>query len=248
MKMRVSIKSTRSDEFATKVKVGGKLYIIQSEDLGKRSRKIITNVFLDGAVVNTLSIDYSDVANGPDMGERLRAMIACQHDAAIQSLTQEMIPEKKPVVEYVKEMNGLLKKKDSKSALNTVRQAVANYPSDPFFLSYLGYLTAQVERRGKEGYTFCENAISLMRKTISEDKEVFYPILYLNLGRAYVLGGKKPEAIKAFKDGLKYDARNGDIRWELARLGIRRPPVLPFLSRSNPINKYLGKLRYKLKG
>jgi hypothetical protein len=247
MKMKVSIKSLRGEEFATKVEVDGKLYIVQTDDLGRKSRKIMTSVYLDGAVVNSLSTDYSDIADEPDVSERLRAMIACQHKSAMESLTPGMVPDKRPVIEYVRAMNGLLKKKDLKSALITVKEAVAGYPSDPFFLSYLGYLTAQVERRGKEGYTFCENAISLMSKTISEDKEFFYPILYLNLGRVCVLGGRKPEDIKAFQNGLRYDAGNENIRSELRRLGIRRPPVLPFLSRSNPINKYLGKLRYKLK-
>lgn len=38
------------------------------------------------------------------------------------------------------------------------------------------------------------------------------------------------------------------FRTELRNLGLRKPPVLSFLDRSNPINKFLGKLRYKLKG
>lgn len=246
MKMKVSIKSTRGDDFATKVEVDGKVYIVQTEDHGNKSRKISTSTYLNGAVVNAVSADYSDIADEPDVGERLKALIAYQHKAAIEALTPKMVSEKRPVIEYVSEMNSFLKKKSSRSALNTVKQAVADYPSDPFFLSYLGYLTSQVERRRKEGCTFCENAIFLMRKTVSEDKEFFYPILYLNLGRAYVLGDKKPEAIKAFQDGLRYDARNENIHSELRALGIRRPPVLTFLDRCNPLNKYLGKLRYKL--
>lgn len=246
--MKVSIKSTRGNEFATKVEVEGKAYIIQTEDLGKKSRKIITSTYHNGAIVNSVSTDYSDIADEPDARERLKAMIASQHKAVVESLTQTAEPEKKAIIEYVKEMNGFLKKNDVKSALATVKQAVADYPSDPFFLSYLGYLMAKVEKRSKEGCSLCENAVSLMRKAASEDKEFFYPILFLNLGRTYVLGGKKPEAIIAFQDGLKYDARNENIRAELAALGIRRPPVLPFLDRSNTINKYLGKLRYKLKG
>lgn len=248
MKTKVSIKSTRAEDFATKVKVDGKVYIVQTEDQGRKLRKIITSAYLDGAIVNTLSTDYSDIADEPDAGERIKALIAYQHKAVIESLTPKTGPEKRPVIEYVSEMNALLKKKRPKTALDTVKQAVADYPSDPFFLSYLGYLTAQVERRKTEGYTFCENAISLMGRIKSEDKEFFYPILYLNLGRAYVLGGKKPEAIRAFQDGLRYDAHNENIHSELGALGIRRPPVLSFLDRSNPLNKYLGRLRYKLKG
>lgn len=30
------------------------------------------------------------------------------------------------------------------------------------------------------------------------------------------------------------------VHRELDKLGLRKPPVIPFLSRGNPINKYLG--------
>ena len=245
MKTKVSIKSTHGQEFATKVEADGKIYIVQTDDQGSKSCKIITRVYLDGAVVNSFLTDYSDIAGAPDVSERLKAMIAYQHEEAVQSLKKETVLAKRPIIDYAKEMNGHLKLGASKAALMTVEQANADYPTDPFFLSYMGYLTALVDKHYREGCTLCEKALSLMAKTVSEDKELFYPILYVNMGRAYVLAGKKPEAIKAFKDGLRYDPKNRHITAELAQLGFRRPPVLSFLDRSNPINKYLGKIRYR---
>jgi hypothetical protein len=72
--------------------------------------------------------------------------------------------------------------------------------------------------------------------------EFFYPVFYLNLGRAYLKDDKKNDAVRAFQEGLKNDPENRDILWEMQKLGTRKKLPLPFLSRSNPINVYLGKL------
>lgn len=69
--------------------------------------------------------------------------------------------------------------------------------------------------------------------------------IYFNLGRIYLLGGKKKAAIRIFRLGLR-NGRNDLIIVELAKLGIRRPPPIRFLKRENPINKYLGLLLKRL--
>ena len=78
--------------------------------------------------------------------------------------------------------------------------------------------------------------------------EFFYPIFYLNLGRAYLKGNRKKDAVQAFQEGLKSDPGNRDLLWEIKKIGERRKPPLSFLSRSNPINKYIGMLLYKPQG
>jgi hypothetical protein len=40
---------------------------------------------------------------------------------------------------------------------------------------------------------------------------------------------------------------NRDLLFELKKLGIRRQSPFSLLKRSNPLNKYIGKLSYKLK-
>ncbi|MGE5808925.1 MAG: hypothetical protein ACM32I_07360 [Nitrospirota bacterium] len=80
----------------------------------------------------------------------------------------------------------------------------------------------------------------MLKKSEDIDKEVLYPVFYLNLGRAYVAGGKRKEAIEAFQQGLKFDGGNRELWKDLRGLGERKKPPLPFLDRSNPINKYIG--------
>ncbi|TFG88565.1 MAG: tetratricopeptide repeat protein, partial [Candidatus Atribacteria bacterium] len=77
-------------------------------------------------------------------------------------------------------------------------------------------------------------------------KEIFFPTFYLNLGRAYIVAGKKQDAIEAFQKGLSYDEENKDLLWEARKLGMRKNPVIPYLKRTNPINKYIGMILHKL--
>ena len=75
--------------------------------------------------------------------------------------------------------------------------------------------------------------------------EFFYPVFYLNLGRACLKANKKKAAMEAFKNGLKTDPENRDLLWEIKKMGTRKNPPLPFLTRGNPINQYIGKMLYK---
>ena len=68
--------------------------------------------------------------------------------------------------------------------------------------------------------------------------------IYLNLGKIHILAGQKKAAIHVLKLGLRTE-KNFRIIDELAALGIRRPPPLPFLPRESFINKQLGLLLRK---
>lgn len=68
---------------------------------------------------------------------------------------------------------------------------------------------------------------------------------FLRLGTIYLVAGRKKDAIRVLHLGLRL-GRNPGIRRLLQTLGQREKPVLPFLSRGNPLNKYLGKLRRNL--
>lgn len=131
-------------------------------------------------------------------------------------------------------------------ALNTIKEALRFFPSDLVFLSYYGYLLSSVEGNPKDGAKICAEAIKTLGKTMPHDAELYYPLFYLNLGRSYLCGDRKQDAVKAFSEGLKFDSKNQDLISELKRLGLRKSPVLSFLDRGNPVNKYLGKLRQRL--
>ncbi len=244
----LKIKSSRADSYVDKVDVGGSTFLIQTEDMGTKSCKIITKTYNNGAIVHSKTTDYSHLAAGPDLKDRVKALMDRQHQAALDlclQKTQKPKPKKSKAL-LGDQMKTHLGKNDLKAALGVTREALQLFPEDPFFLSHSGYLTAVVDRKRKEGCSICEESIKVMAKIPSEDKEFFYPILYLNLGRTYLICNQKKAAIEAFREGLKHDPKHKELQSHVTKLGRRRPPVLPFLDRSNPINKYLGKIRHKM--
>jgi tetratricopeptide (TPR) repeat protein len=101
-------------------------------------------------------------------------------------------------------------------------------------------------------YAFCiakergqiSKAILLCKESMQAEPN--NSVHYLNLGRIYLIENNKGEAIRIFREGLNVEA-NQQIVDELNRLVIRKPPVISFLKRNNPINKYLGIILKKLR-
>jgi tetratricopeptide (TPR) repeat protein len=118
---------------------------------------------------------------------------------------------------------------DTLSALSYFEKAI-NIEKSPAVCSY--YALCIAKERGQ-----VSNAISLCKEAIQ--KEPGNSLHYLNLGKIYLVDNNKEEAIKTFRAGLDYET-NPLIVDELNKLGPRKPPILPFLERSNPINRYLG--------
>jgi tetratricopeptide (TPR) repeat protein len=106
----------------------------------------------------------------------------------------------------------------------------------PRAVSYHAYCRAKEEGKMKESIALCMEAVRDDPKN---------PDIYLNLGRVHLLAGQRRSAIRAFDLGLRY-GRSPQIESELALLGRRKAPPLPFLPRSNPLNKLLGKFLKKL--
>ena len=106
------------------------------------------------------------------------------------------------------------------------------------FLFY-SYLAVNVARQGEE----CESALAIIRQV--QDAEPTRPVHYLNLGRVYVACGNKPQALRAFRNGLLFgfDRR---LHHELDRLGWRRPPLFRSLPRQHVVNVLFGLVRSKL--
>ncbi len=143
-------------------------------------------------------------------------------------------------VDYLKAVKAHLRSGRQKDAFRLLQQAVIRFPEDPLMLSYFGCLQALVDKKYRSGVETCKKAIGLLKKSESFGEEVLYPVFYLNLGRAYIAAGRKKDAIDAFNKGLQYDNGNRDLQKELRGLGVRKRPPVPFLDRSNPINKYIG--------
>ncbi len=133
-------------------------------------------------------------------------------------------------------------------ALGAIREALRYYPDDPFLLSYQGYLISVVEKDGRRGVQLCRKAINGLGDALVNGTSVDYSPYFLNLSKAYLSAGDKKSAMQAIQRGLTFNANSRALLWELKRLGTRRSPPIPFLKRSNPLNRIIGKLRHKVVG
>ena len=259
MVSKIKITSAKEKEFYNKFQLGNETYEAVTEDLGLKKAQIITRVYLKGEILSTATADYADQAEEPDFSTKLRTMIEKQHKSAVETFIREQSnPQSDPPAEpptntktqkskaeYAEAIR-LDLKGNKKAALGTAREALEKFADDPFFLSYCGYLTAIVEGKSRQGAGMCEEAIGILRKSRSTDIAFFLPLFYLHLGKVHIKADRKVPAINAFQEGLKFDSRNRELLSELKAIGSRKAPVIPFLSRGNPVNKYLGKLRYDL--
>jgi predicted Zn-dependent protease len=100
----------------------------------------------------------------------------------------------------------------------------------PVYLSFYAACMAKERGQFNQAALLCRDAL---------EKEPDNPVHYLNLGRIFMLQGRKDETIKILRDGLSHGAEPRIIE-ELQKLGTRKPPVFPFLGRNSLINKYCG--------
>ncbi|MBI5074050.1 MAG: tetratricopeptide repeat protein [Nitrospirae bacterium] len=241
-KTKIKITSKTSHEFSSNISVDNVTYHVQTEDMGRKSCKIITNVFLKGEIIASKKSDYAHLLKIKDLDARIADLMEKHHKNVIASFIADQSKKQKLKAEYFSEVQQLLRRGKGRQALDTLREGLENYPTDAFLLSYYGCLIALVENNTKDGIAICENAIKALDISMPFGSEFFYPVFYLNLGRAYLKAGRKAEAIKTLQQGLKNDPENSDIQWEMRKLGSRKKPPVPFLKRSNPINKYIGLL------
>lgn len=134
---------------------------------------------------------------------------------------------------FAKAMDSL-KSGNSVEAVDLMEQAVG-LERKPIFCSNLAVCLAKEKNDFKRAISLCKEAIK------SDPKNSIH---FLHLGKVHVLANQKKEAIRIFCMGLRH-SENRDIITELNKIGRRRRPVIPFLDRSNPVNKMLGKIFYK---
>ncbi|UCF81337.1 MAG: hypothetical protein JSV08_02690 [Acidobacteriota bacterium] len=108
------------------------------------------------------------------------------------------------------------------------------YPTPGLILSYRGLCMARGKKNYKQGLDMCLKASGM---------EFAYPDCYMNLGRLLLDKGRRMEAMKAFTQAQSIDPKSVPLKREIANMGVRKPPVFPFLSRGNFLNRFFGKLR-----
>jgi tetratricopeptide (TPR) repeat protein len=238
-KSRIHIVSGHLPKFNSNVSFDGATYHIQTEDMGRKAQKVVSCVYREGEVVFSKESDYSGLAGQEDFEERLRSLMEGQH----ASVFDEFLSSRRQ--HYIEAAKKLLRRGGGLSALNTLKEALKKFPDDPLLRSFYGFLVASVEKNPEEGIRTCQGAIGSL-KGFEGDARVLAEC-YLNLGKAYIRHEKRMEAINALEEGLKADPGHRDILWEKKKMGERKRPPVPFLKRSNPVNKYLGLLMSRLR-
>ena len=123
------------------------------------------------------------------------------------------------------------------AALHLLRSAHTAEGHDARIRSWYGLCLGLVERRFEEAVTFCLSAAK---------QEFFNPDLYWNLARLHLGFGFKAEGVRYLRRGLMIDPAHTAIRAALQDLGDRAAPVLGFLPRRHPVNRWLGAVRHTI--
>lgn len=228
-------------DFTSHITVDDVTYMVHTEVMGPRHKKVTSRVYLDGEILFSKDKSYASIAERRDLNAKLNGLMEEFHKSVLERFTTELRKKRKKKQEYFEEARKLLSRGKGREALEILQEGLKTYPADPFLLSYFGCLVSLVGRRPESGIKICRDAIKRLKESIPIGGDVFFPVFYLNLGRAYLGAKSKREAVKAFHVGLRADPDDKEILSELAKLGNRKPPPLPFLGRQNPINKYIGK-------
>ncbi|MGC8762381.1 MAG: hypothetical protein ACP5VN_01905 [Acidobacteriota bacterium] len=113
------------------------------------------------------------------------------------------------------------------------------HPDSALALSFVGMLRACAGAPPSEGLDLCQQAV---RQDPDE------PLCYLNLAKAYMANDDRYQCVRTIHRGLKYRSPHRQRLLDFYRtIGIRRKPPLPFLSRDNPLNEFLGRLTWRLR-
>ena len=108
--------------------------------------------------------------------------------------------------------------------------------SQATYLSYHGLCMCLTRSGMREGLRDCRQACAM---------DACNPDIWWNLGRVTLMIGRRAEAQRACHEGLRIQPGHAGILRLLREMGLRREPVLSFLSRENPINVMLGRLQHR---
>lgn|SRR5690349_8939430 len=131
----------------------------------------------------------------------------------------------------------MLKNSYPKKAVVLFRRALECDQGNPYYLSFLGISILRGERNLTEAVKLCEQAIQRKRGEIQ---------FHLNLADVYASAGLRESALHTLDRALQSFGDDKRLTSARSRVQKRRNPVLPFLTRENPLNRELGKLRHRI--
>ncbi|MCK5235718.1 MAG: hypothetical protein KAR06_01935 [Deltaproteobacteria bacterium] len=100
-------------------------------------------------------------------------------------------------------------------------------------MTYYALCRAIVDRELKEAESICKVAI----KT-----NPYSPDIFLNTAKILYIKGNRKHTVMAIQRGMKMDKRHKGLAKFAETIGMRSAPVIPFLSRDNFANVFLGKV------
>lgn len=127
---------------------------------------------------------------------------------------------------------------DFADAVQALRRLLKEGSTNPRHVSYCGLLVAICEGEVQDGLVLCELAL----REAPNDSHA-----YSNLAKVLVLAERHEEAVNVLRKGLRSLPRDPKLRGELQQMSPRSRPAIGFLHRDNPLNKYLGKTRARLR-
>jgi tetratricopeptide (TPR) repeat protein len=147
------------------------------------------------------------------------------------------IPE--DVLAALEHSRELLECGDGQAALQCLRTAYEANPGHPQLRSYYGLCLGLEDRRYHEAIELCQSAVQ---------QEFFNPELYLNVARLNLAFGFRAEGMRFLRRAAMIDPGSAGVRALQCDLGMRSPPIVPFLPRRHFVNRWLGSLRFRLTG
>jgi Flp pilus assembly protein TadD len=126
--------------------------------------------------------------------------------------------------------------RELESAHRAFERAYRRTPADARFMSWYGVTLVLVERNSSLGVMLCDQAL----RSAGPDPE-----LLLNQARVHLALNQRERAVRPITRGLELFPDDPRLAAARRALGTRSTPVLPFLSRRNPLNRVLGRLRHR---
>lgn len=105
------------------------------------------------------------------------------------------------------------------------------------FYSCLGVAVARCEGQRKEGVELCRYAVGIQPEE---------PDNHLHLATVYLMLGRRKAAVNSVAEGLELRSDHRRLLELRRRIGVRRPPPIRFLRRTNPLNVVIGQLRHRI--
>ena len=161
-------------------------------------------------------------------GKELRALVDSPAAVAETFESQELY----------RRAGACMQKRNFEKAEGLLSEALKICPDNALYLSNYG-LSVGMLGDLREGEKLCRKAIKLAPSL---------SILHVNLGRIFMEQDNRKDARNCFARAYELDNTSSAAALELSGMGVRRPPVIRFLRRDNPLNIWLGRVRHRMIG